>query len=76
MQNTHDLKEGTAEAGEFRNDENIVLVHTLNESAEFADRELLGAAYRLLNPAINGELLLIREFEDFKPLVFRGLFVG
>jgi hypothetical protein len=33
MQNTHDLKEGTAETGEFRNDEDIVLVHTRNERA-------------------------------------------
>ena len=51
-------------------------MHPLNEGAEFAVRELLGAADRLLNPAINGELLLVSEFEDFKPLVFRGLFVG
>jgi hypothetical protein len=51
-------------------------MHPLNESAEFAVREFFGGAYRFLNPAINGELLLMSEFEDFKPLVFRGLFVG
>jgi hypothetical protein len=48
----------------------------LKEGAKFAIREALGAAYRLFNPAANGELLLVGEFEDFKPLVFRGLLVG
>ena len=76
MQNTHDLKEGTAKPGELRNDKDILLMHPLNESAEFSIREILGGADRLFNPAINGELLLMREFEDFKPLVFRGLFVS
>jgi phage baseplate assembly protein W len=54
----------------------ITSVQPLNETAQFSIRELLGGAYRLLNPAVNGELLFLREFEDFKPLVFRGLFVG
>jgi hypothetical protein len=51
-------------------------MHPVNESTEFAVREFLGAAYRLFNPAADGELLLVSEFEDFKPLVFRGLFVS
>jgi hypothetical protein len=51
-------------------------MHRLNEAAEFAVRELFSAAYRFFYPAAYGELLLLGEFEDFKPLIFRGLFVG
>ena len=51
-------------------------MHSLNESTEFAIREFFSAAYRFLYPAANGDLLLVSEFEDFKPLIFRGLFVG
>ena len=76
MQDAHHLEEGTAEAGELRDDEDIVLLHPLNEGAQFSIRELLGAAYRLLYPAINMQVLLIGEFEDFKPLVFGCLFIG
>ena len=28
------------------------------------------------NPPINRQFLFIRVFEDFKPLIFRGLFIG
>ena len=76
MQNTHDLKEGAAKPGDFRDNENVILMHPLNEGAKFAVRELLGGADCLLNPAVNRELFLRSELEDFKSLVFRGLLVG
>src|SRR5437764_10652502 len=76
MQDTHDLKDGAAKAREFRHDENVVLAHPLNEGAEFAVREFFGGTDRFLNPAINMQLPLIRVLEDFKPLIFCGLFIG
>jgi hypothetical protein len=39
-------------------------------------RKLPGGADCLLNPAVNTKAFLMGKFEDFKPLVFRGLFVG
>jgi hypothetical protein len=51
----------------------ILLMHPLNETAQFAVRELLGGAYCLLYPAIYMQLPLIRELEDFKPLVWFGV---
>jgi hypothetical protein len=38
--------------------------------------EFPGGTDRFFNPLVNGELFLICVFEDFKPLVVCGLFVG
>ena len=74
MENSHHLKQGAAKPGEFRNDKDILLMHPLNEGAEFSIRVffLLLIVSSIQRPMES----FFSCLEDFKPLVFRGLFVG
>jgi hypothetical protein len=51
-------------------------LHGRKEGTEFAVGELFGGADGFFNPPVNRQFLLICVFEDFKPLIFRRLFIG
>ena len=76
MQNTHDFQQRSAQPGEFRDQQDILRLHGRKEGTEFAVGEFFGSAESFFHPRINRQLLFIRVFEDFKPLIFRRLFIG
>ena len=76
VENTHHLHEASAKAGELGDEENVVFFRLVKKGSQFPLGEFAGTADYLFNPAVNVQLLLICIFEDFKPLVVGGLFVG
>jgi len=76
MQNTHDFQKRSAKPGEFRDQQDILRLHGRKECAEFSVGEFFGGADGFFHPRINRQFLCIRVFEDFKPLIFRRLFIG
>lgn len=76
VQYFHDHEEIAPETRKFRADDEVAAAHTAQKSSEKPFAVGLGAAYGLLDPAVDGNALPLAETDNLKPLVLNGLFVA
>jgi len=76
VENLHDHKQTSAQSRQFAADDDIVFFHTFQQPAQPTLVVVLRPAYRLLNPVVNRQILLLAKIHDLKALILHRLLVA
>ena len=76
VQNLHDHEQVAAKSGKFGTNNEITAPHYAEKLAETSDRPVLGSAYSLLYPAVNGDVVFPAELENLETLILDSLLVA
>ena len=75
IENLHDHEQVTAESGKFGTNNEIAAPYFAEKLSKTPDGPVLGSAYRLLYPAVDGDVMQTAELENLEALILYSLLV-
>ena len=75
IENLHDHEQVTTESGKFGTDNKIAAPYFAEKLSKTPDGPVLGSAYRLLYPAVDGDVMQTAELENLEALILYSLLV-
>lgn len=76
IENLHDHEQVTAESGKFGTNNEIAAPYFAEKLSKTPDGPVLGSAYRLLYPAVYGDIMQTAELENLETLILDSLLVA